>query len=153
MGEVKGLPGMAGRRYTAIGDAVLAGLAAQRGRGLPAAVVVVTDGASNYGAPVVEALAAAEAQGAALLLVLVGDDPRAAGLLEEAKRHGIRVLHAGDTEAAVLAAKRAALEASYEALRRAGAAYLETRVRDPTPTLALAAAAAALLALSRLEGV
>jgi len=147
------IPRMTGRRYTALGDAILAGLAAQRGRGLPAVVAVITDGASNYGARVGDALAAAKAQKALLLLVLVGEDPRAASLLKEARRHGVHVVYAGSPKAAELEAKRAALEASYRALRQAGAVYLETRVRDPLPTLALVAAAAVLLALSRLEGV
>lgn len=146
------LPRLVGERYTAIGDALLAALSYGRASGLPVAAVVVTDGANNHGSPVGDALRAARAAKVPVVFLLAGGDPRAAKLLEEARRYGALIVYSapGAGEAAAAAARRAAAEAELAALKSRGEAFITVRSVSQLPSSAAALAAALLAAASRL---
>ncbi len=127
-------------RFSAVGDAVLAGVAALRSTGLPGVVVVATDGGWNRGVDPRDALEEAVASGAKLVVYLVGDDPRAAGLLEAARRLGVPVVRDPARLAAIVERLRA------EAVVEANGGRLRVTEYTPVPLQPILAAAALLLA-------
>ncbi len=141
----------AGERYTAVGDALLYAASVARASALAPVIVLVSDGASNYGSDPVQVAEALRGEGLPAVLVAVGDRgvlPRVAEAL------GARLFTVDEFTAAAAGslAERAAAEARYSGLAARGEAYVEEVRRSHVPAQLLLAAALALLASALLDG-
>uniref|UniRef100_A0A7J3X9E8 VWA domain-containing protein n=1 Tax=Thermofilum pendens TaxID=2269 RepID=A0A7J3X9E8_THEPE len=141
-----------GGRYSAVGDALAAALSVVRASGVPASVLLLTDGGWNYGSDPLEIAPSFKELGAALVVVRVGSDPRGAALLPSvAERAGGRYYELDAVSASIAAevARATEEEGRYAALSARGLAKVDVVEREPLPAEALLllafAAAAALL--------
>jgi len=141
--------------YTAISTAL--GWASSRAKssGLPSIVIVVTDGANNYGGNPVETAKAMSSQGIPILFIRVSSDPRGTSLFYELSATGIEVVDVGSVsgEALEKLLEKAVLEKKLEVLRASGRTVVYVTEYSNTPTYALLLAALVLLIVLRSEGV
>ena len=141
--------------YTAISTAL--GWASSRAKssGLPSVVVVITDGANNYGGNPVETAKAMSSQGIPVLFIRVGSDPRGTSLFYELSATGIEVVDVGSVsgEALEKLLEKAVLEKKLEVLRASGRTVVYVTEYSNTPTYALLLTALVLLIVLRSEGV
>ncbi len=143
------LPGITGlEKYSAVGDAILAAASAVSAG--PSAAIVVTDGGWNYGSRPEDAVK--YAAGKPIILVIVGDDPRAYRVVEAAEEAGLRVYHVFDNVQAVIEALQVHVEARRAALTFSGYTRIPME-KAVSLTHVFTGLAVALLLASRLEGV
>ncbi len=83
-------------KYTAIGDAVTYAVGRSKASGTPSVIVVVSDGANNYGSNPVNAIIDANESKAPVVFIRVGLDPRANGLVSRLRDHGFKVYSIND---------------------------------------------------------
>ncbi|MEL9940226.1 MAG: vWA domain-containing protein [Ignisphaera sp.] len=144
-------------KYSAIGDAIYFGFSKAKTSPIPTALLVVTDGAANYGSPVEDAVKAVVAGNIPLLAILVGSDPRASSFEETCKRYGVQVIRVGmltnEVEALNYIAEKLYVEARYGAFKASGQLYIETPVKDYSIQLYILLAALPLTILSLAEGL
>ncbi len=142
----------AGERFTAIGDALLYALSVSDAAGLPAVVVLVSDGVNNYGSDPLQVAALFKDRGLPLAIVSVGDQgiiPQVA----EAAGAEVYVVNEFTAEAVEGLAARVAREARYSALLARGEAYIEGVERSYEPTRILSAVALLLVVSALVDGV
>ena len=113
---------VAGERYSAIGDAIASAASYIRASGLPGAVIAVTDGGWNYGADPVQVARELRAQHIPVVFVIVGHDPRGAGLAERLREQGISVYYLNEVSYKAIDSlvEKVSKSARLEALRLAG---------------------------------
>ncbi len=145
------------RRYTAIGDALAYAQSLIYASGTPGVVIVVTDGANNYGSsPVLVARSLVKA-GVPVLIVRVGLDPRANTLLDTLQFSGVEVVSVNQYTASMLQniSSRAAIDLREAAAVAPGVSTIRVAARDidPSPTIMLLLAAVAIALAALLEGV
>ncbi|MEM0027805.1 MAG: vWA domain-containing protein [Ignisphaera sp.] len=144
-------------KYSAVGDAIYFGFSKAKTSPTPTALLVVTDGAANYGSPVEDAVKVVANGNIPLLAILVGSDPRASSFEEVCKRHGIQVVRVGvlsnEEEALNYIAEKLYAEARYEAFKASGKLYIETPVKDYSIQLYTLLVALPLIVLSLAEGL
>jgi Ca-activated chloride channel family protein len=142
-----------GGRYSAVGDALSAALSAVRASGMPASVLLVTDGGWNYGSNPLDVAPGFRELKTPLAVVRVGSDPRGAALLPRvAEGAGGRYYELDAASAGIAAelARAVGEEGRYAALSARGLARVEAVERVPVPAEALLLPAlAALVALLR----
>jgi len=141
--------------YTAISHALGWANAYSKTTGLPSIVVVITDGANNYGGDPVEATMSMNSSGTPVVYVRVGNDPRGYPLFNELRSKGITVVNAHELDAEALynLLAKALIESKYKALVKTGRSYVEVEEKIGLPTHVLLAIALASLIISRIEGV
>lgn len=119
----------AGERYTAIGDALSYALSAARVSGIPAAVILVSDGKNNYGSDP-EAVARMYRQTGTPLIVLAVGGRGVLPRVAEASGGRIYDLNEFTTPSLGDLVGDIARTARYAALKARGEAYVEDEVRD-----------------------
>jgi len=111
-------------RFSAIGDAIFFGYTKAMTSALPTAIVVITDGARNYGAPIEDAVKIAASEGVPIAVVLVGSDPRAASLEKACEEQGLPLLRIGvssdEEDVLQYIAEKIYARSRFEALKAAG---------------------------------
>ena len=135
----------AGERYSAIGNAVSFAVSLARASGLPSVVVVVSDMANNYGAPPLDVLREAKTP---VLLVKVGNDPRASWIYRAARENSmVKVfsLVTGSLDEAKNLARGSVDESRLTAYR--GRTVIPVEHRDYFPTMFSLLAATLLIAI------
>lgn len=140
-------------RFSAIGDAIFFGYAKARASALPTAIILITDGASNYGSPVEDAVKATEN----IVVMLVGNDPRASKLENACKEHRIPIfriaLSSGEEDALNYVAQKLYASAKFEALKAYGQLQISVQRRDYSIQLYLLAVLILLFVISLGEGL
>jgi Ca-activated chloride channel family protein len=141
-------------RFSAIGDAIFFGYAKARASALPTATILITDGASNYGSPVEDAVKATEK---AMVVMLVGNDQRALKLENACKEHRIPLfrvtLSSGEEDALNYVAQKLYASAKFEALKAYGQLQISVQRRDYSIQLYLLAVLILLFVISLGEGL
>ena len=151
------LSGLELEKYSAVGDAIYFGFSKAKTSTIPTALLVVTDGAANYGSPVEDAVKVVATSNIPLLAILVGSDPRASSFEEVCKKHGVQVVRVGapsnEEEALNYVAEKLYAEARYEAFKASGKLYIEASVKDYSIQLYTLLAALPLIVVSMAEGL
>lgn len=144
-----------GERYTALGDALTAALGLASAAGMPAVVVVVSDGGWNYGSNPLEVAEAFARLNVTLVAVRVGSDPRGGLLGELAAKAGGRFyeLDAFSAEALDELAAEARERGRYSALEVRGMAKLVVEEVTPVPPELMLVPALALALAVLADGV
>jgi Mg-chelatase subunit ChlD len=127
----------ASERYSAVGTALGVGVARVEAADEPALVVLVTDGASNYGPDprdVARGIAASTGGSVPVAVVRVGSDPRAGALEEAAAIMGARLYEAGSSAGDVIEdlAGEVYVSVKYEALEARASTRVQVESRDYT---------------------
>jgi Ca-activated chloride channel family protein len=151
------LRGISLKKYSAIGDAFIYGYMYARASRMPAAILVITDGAYNYGSSPLEALQSIKSSRVPVALILVGNDPRSHELEQYCRENGIptyRVsMGSGEEEALRYVSERLYSELKFEALVVSGQTKFQVPVKDYTVQLYLLALLVPLFILSLAEGL
>jgi len=142
----------AGERYTAVGSALLYAASIAEASPSPPVVVLVSDGASNYGPDPVQVAKLLGSRGIPLAIVAVGGGGALPQVAEAAGASLYRV-DEFTAQAAESLARRAAGEARYAALAARGEAVVEEVRRSYLPAEVLAVASLILLASALVDGV
>ncbi len=142
----------AGRRYSAIGDAIVFGAEYARISPIPPIVLVVTDGANTLGSSPVDVLGNISVN-TPIAIILVGNDPRSIDLRIKATEEDI-LLYSIDSPISSLIddiSKRASRETKLAALRGSGEAYVAIKYEANTPSVLLLVISATLLLVARFD--
>ncbi|UNQ73437.1 vWA domain-containing protein [Infirmifilum sp. NZ] len=141
----------ANESYTAVGDALAFSLSLADASYASAAILLFTDGASNYG---VDPLSLASRVPPGKYTGAVISVPHNPSMLELARRLGWRYYTLDDFTASSAGelASRVQSEARYDALKARGQAFVEESFRDYTPTYALILLAVAVALAVLFEG-
>jgi len=143
-------------KYSAIGNAVAYGISYAKASSKPIALVLITDGARNYGMPIDDAVSIAKASSIPITVVLIGSDSRARELVDVCKNSSIDIYRVDrDLQKDVLEdmVKDLYREVRYLALKSSGYAYAYTYSKDYTLSKALIIAALVLFLISIIEGI
>ncbi len=142
-------------RYTAIGDAIAYAIGNYRATDMPNVIVVVSDGANNYGGDPVDAALVANESRLPVVFIRVGVDPRANELIARLKDANVKVFSVNQFSFDMIddIAKEAFREAKFSALKASGKAFIIVEDYDFTPIDILLVATIALLIVIGLEGV
>jgi Ca-activated chloride channel family protein len=143
-------------KFSAIGDALIIGYSVAKASAIPIAVVVVTDGAINYGSPVEDAVDTVANSGIAVVIIIIGNDPRSLDLEKLCRDRGLpvfRVGYLGDEEAVKYVSEKLYAKARFEALKVSGNLNIATPVKDYSIQLYLLIVLVILIAVSMAEGV
>ena len=145
------------KKYSAIGDAFIYGYMYAKASRMPAAILVITDGAYNYGSSPLEALQSIKSSRIPVALILVGNDPRSHELEQYCKENGIPIyrvsMGSGEEEALRYVSERLFSELKFEALAVSGQTNVQVPVKDYTVQLYLLALLVPLFILSMAEGL
>jgi Ca-activated chloride channel family protein len=144
-------------RYSAVGDAIIYGYTYAMASHMPTAALIVTDGASNYGSPIQDALRTVSAARVPLAVVLVGNDPRSLQLEEACREHGVVVYRVaigpGEDEALKYVSERLYANLRFKALAATGNINIKVPTKDYSIQLYLLALLVPLFLLSLAEGL
>jgi hypothetical protein len=144
-------------QFSAVGDAIYFGYAKAMASAVPTAVVLVTDGGHNYGAPADGAVKSVASAGIPMALVLVGRDPRASSLEKACEEAGVPLFRvgvsAGEEDVLHYVAEKLYAKARFEALKAAGQLQVVVQKRDYTIQLYALLALIPLIAASVAEGI
>ncbi len=141
-------------KYTSIDNAVSWGYSYGKASHIPSAIIIVSDGADNYGGDPVETVKAVNESGTPVLFVKIGDDPRGVDLYSKLSLMGFKVVEPGGISEELLRNLLMSVitEARLNAYKARGISYITIRVEDYTPTISSLLIATILLVLTRLEG-
>jgi Ca-activated chloride channel family protein len=145
-----------GGRYSAVGDALAAALSVARASGMPAVVLLLSDGGWNYGSNPLDAAPSFKELKIPLVVVRAGSDPRGASLLPSvAERASGRYYELDSASVGLTAevARAAEGEGRYAALSAKGLARVDVVERMPVPAEALLLPALALFAVLTRDGL
>jgi len=143
-------------KYTAIGDAIIYG-ANYASLGLPTAIIVITDGAQNYGTSIENAIEFVKSRDIALVIVLIGNDPRAQRLRDVANMFSIPLIdvpsyRAGE-DVAIDVSEHIYRESIVSSLKAFGRTEVYIYRNDFTPTYIAIIISIVLFIASTIEGV
>jgi len=150
------LRGIELERFSAIGDALLFGYSLSKASVTPIAVIVVTDGAVNYGSPVEDAVDTIANSGIAVAILVIGSDPRSLDFEKLCRDRGLpvfRIGYLGDEEAVKYVSEKLYAKARFEALKVSGNLNIATPVKDYSIQLYLLIVLVILIAVSMAEGI
>ncbi len=142
----------AGRRYSAIGDAIVFGAKYAEVSPIPSVVLIVTDGANTLGSNPLDVLGNISSS-TPIAIVLVGNDPRSTDLRIKAMEEDALLYSVDGSIQSIIGdiSRKAAREAKLAALRAADEAYVTIRYEASTPFVLLLVASAALLVVVRFD--
>ena len=142
-------------RYSALGDAMAAALSYAKTVNAPVVVVLITDGAWNYGANPVDISREYKDSKVPLVVVKVGEDPRGRILSSVADESNGKLFSLDEFSRDVVKdiAEDVRRTARFAALKAKGEAYLEVKYKDYSPVTLITLAALALLLYSIRDGV
>ncbi len=147
----------AGEKYTSISAALTYTLNYLRAAQLPAVIVIISDGANNYGGEPYNAFLEANESGYPVVFIRVGFDERANSLIYWLQLHGFRVYSYNEYTRSVFKdlLKKEIWEIRVDAFHAKNLLQLETRIQevDPSPTILLLTIAIILAVVIKLEGV
>ncbi len=114
------------KEYSAIGDAIVYGLNYARASSLPSVIVVVSDGAWNYGSNPIHVVSNLNKSKTPLAFIRVGTDPRANKLIQFLKERNFMVYSVGEVNEEVLDTiiKEAYSEIKLTTLKYSGKSYI-----------------------------
>lgn len=114
------------KEYSAIGDAIVYGLNYARASSLPSAVIIVSDGAWNYGSNPIHVISNLNKSKTPLAFIRVGTDPRANELIQFLKERNFLVYSVGEVDEEVLDTiiKEAYSEIKLATLKYSGKSYI-----------------------------
>lgn len=142
--------------YTSISNALAWAQEYSRVTSLPSIVIVLSDGAHNYGGDPLIAVDVVNSSKIPLIFINTGNDPRGLSLYSRLASRGYKVLDASSLDEASLknVLKNIVIETKYNAYRFRGESLKLTYFeKDYLPTIALIASAIVLYLFSRLEVV
>lgn len=142
----------AGERFTALGDALLYAISISDAAELPAVVVLVSDGVSNYGSDPVQVAALFKSKGLPLAIISVGSQGVIPQVAEVAEAE-VYTVNEFTVEAIESLAAKAAREARYSALLAKGEACIEEVRRSYEPARTLSVIALLLAVSAMIDGV
>ncbi|MEM1509563.1 MAG: vWA domain-containing protein [Thermofilaceae archaeon] len=150
---LKALDGLtAGERFTALGDSLLYALSISNVADLPAVVVLVSDGMSNYGSDPLQVATLFKSKGLPMMIISIGGQGIIPQVTEAAGAE-VYVVNEFTIEAIESLAAKAAREARYNALLAKGEAYIEEVRRSYEPARILSMIALFLAFSALVDGV
>ncbi len=142
-------------KYTSISSALGWAQGLVRASGIPGVVIVLTDGANNYGGDPVQAAWVINASGTPVVFVKVGNDPRGIPLFHKLSSKGILVLDTNDLdkESLEMIAKKIVIDTKLNTLISHGKNKINLYRKDYSLTIILYSLAIALSLFTRIEGI
>ncbi len=142
-------------KYTSISSALGWAQGLVRASGIPGVVVVLTDGANNYGGDPVQAAWIVNTSGTPVVFIKVGNDPRGIPLFHKLSSKGILVLNTNnlDKESLEMIVEKTVIDTKLNTLVNHGKNKINLYRKDYTLTIILYSLVIALLLFTRIEGV
>ena len=142
-------------KYTSISSALGWAQGLIKASGIPGVVIVLTDGANNYGGDPVQAAWIINASGTPVVFIKVGNDPRGIPLFHKLSSKGILVLNANnlDKESLEMIAEKTVIDTKLDTLVNHGKNKINLYRKDYTLTIILYSLTIGLLLFTRIEGV
>ncbi len=140
--------------YTSIDTALGWANSYSKASNIPAAIIVISDGADNYGADPLTAAETVNESGTPILFIKIGNDPRGLNTYSKLIANGFKVVDPEGLDGETLhsLSKRLVSELRYNAYVAHGKSYIEVKSEDYTPTIILIIAAITVLIAVRIEG-
>ncbi len=142
-------------KYTSISSALGWAQGLVRASGLPGVIIVITDGANNYGGDPVQSAWMINITGTPVVFVKVGNDPRGIRFFHQLISKGIIVLDTNnlDNESLKMIAKKTIIDTKLETLINHGKNKITLYRKNYLPTIIFYSLSIILLILTRTEDV
>ena len=142
-------------KYTSISTALGWAQGLIKASGIPGVVIVLTDGANNYGGDPVQAALAINASGTPVVFIKTGNDPRGIPFFNKLSIRGILVIDSSelDKESLEMIVEKTVIDSKLNTLVSHGKNKIKLYRKDYVPTVILYSLAIVSLLLTRIEGV